>query len=146
MSENLSSSLAHYLSAMTAPGRAASPSVHLERGGDCIQPADLARLRALEPALLAKADQLAGSPRLHRRLGLLRQFLQESPDETATAAHREAAFALYYFLKGYDLIPDTIPEVGLLDDALLIETVLHRNALELRDHWAAHGRTWPDNA
>lgn len=146
MSEELSSSLAHYLSSMSAPGRVGSPSAHLERGGDCVQAADLARLRRLEPALQAKAERLAVSPRLRHRLGLLRQFLQESPVAAATAAHREAAFALYYFLQGQDLIPDAIPEVGLMDDALLVETALRRNAHELQNHWAAHGRVWPENA
>ena len=47
-------------------------------------------------------------------------------------------------LKGYDLIPDSIPKIGLLDDALLVDTALHRNEDALRSHWAAKRRVFPE--
>ena len=58
-------------------------------------------------------------------------------------AHRDAAFALLYFLKGFDRVPDSVPEVGLLDDALIIQTVVQRHMARLRAHWRRHHRTWP---
>ena len=43
----------------------------------------------------------------------------------------EAGVALAYLLKGMDLIPDSIPEIGLTDDARVVARVLDRNP-ELR--------------
>jgi uncharacterized membrane protein YkvA (DUF1232 family) len=36
----------------------------------------------------------------------------------------EAAFALLYFQRATDLIPDSIPGMGLLDDAIVVRIVL----------------------
>jgi uncharacterized membrane protein YkvA (DUF1232 family) len=145
MSEN-ASSLDHYLSTMGAPGREGPPSVHLERGAACVQPADLERLGRMLPALRSKAARITDSAVLSRRLDLLMRYVAEAPPAGAPPALREAAFALFYFLKGYDLIPDSLPEVGLLDDALLVEAVFRRHTPELRAHEIARGRAWLENA
>ncbi|MDQ5977653.1 MAG: hypothetical protein QG602_625, partial [Verrucomicrobiota bacterium] len=118
---------------------------HVTGGADCINAADLAGLRALLPQVLVKAAGIQDSSRLRRRVELLATFLQEAPPAAGSAAQREAAFVLYYFLKGFDLIPDSIPEIGLMDDALLVETAFRRNAYEFRAHWAERGRTWPED-
>ena len=44
----------------------------------------------------------------------------------------EAAFALLYFQRSTDLIPDSIPGMGLLDDAIIVRIVLDRHKHELR--------------
>jgi uncharacterized membrane protein YkvA (DUF1232 family) len=56
----------------------------------------------------------------------------------------EAAFALLYFQRATDLIPDSIPGMGLLDDATIVSIVLGRreHAFESSSHgyklsWAA---------
>jgi uncharacterized membrane protein YkvA (DUF1232 family) len=143
MNVALTSELARYLADMSRPGREASPSRHIERGAACVLSADLAALPHLRPALEAKLARIAESDRLKSRLSLLLQYLDEMPAHAGTACQKEAAFAVFYFLKGFDLIPDSVPGIGLLDDALLVETVLRRNAHELREHWAAHGRPGP---
>jgi uncharacterized membrane protein YkvA (DUF1232 family) len=38
----------------------------------------------------------------------------------------EAAFALLYFQRAIDLIPDPIPDMGVLDDAIIVGMVLRR--------------------
>ncbi|MEX1119513.1 MAG: YkvA family protein [Terrimicrobiaceae bacterium] len=43
----------------------------------------------------------------------------------------EAGVASFYLLKGVDLIPDWLPEIGLTDDARVVARVLERNP-ELR--------------
>lgn len=143
-----SSSLDHHLATLDTPGRAGPPSVQLERGAACVQPADLERLRRMLPALRSKAARITDSTVLPRRLGVLMQFVTETPSAGASAspALREAAFALFYFLKGYDLIPDTVPGIGLLDDALLVETVFRRHGPELRAHEIARDRVWMENS
>ena len=43
----------------------------------------------------------------------------------------EGTFAAQYLLKEEDLIPDTIPGVGLADDAILVKRVASRHGREL---------------
>ena len=45
----------------------------------------------------------------------------------------EAGVAAAYILKGVDLIPDTIPELGLTDDARILARVLERNPMLRRN-------------
>ena len=45
----------------------------------------------------------------------------------------EGTFAVQYLLKEDDLIPDRIPGIGLIDDAMLIKRVFLRNELEFMD-------------
>ena len=64
--------------------------------------------------------------------------LIESPEVEACAdplpAHlAEAGVAANYILKGMDFIPDSIPEIGLTDDARVLARVLERNPV-LRGH------------
>ena len=48
----------------------------------------------------------------------------------------EAGVAAYYILKGVDIIPDSIPEIGLTDDARILARVFERNS-SLRDYRVA---------
>ncbi len=144
MNLSLSDPLTRYLAELSRPGREATPSQHLERGAECVLAADLEILPRLRTAVETKLAGLADSTRLRERLALLLRYLEEAPVDPASTCQREAAFAVFYFLKGFDLIPDSLPEVGLLDDALLVETALRRNAHDLREHWVARGRAWPE--
>ena len=47
----------------------------------------------------------------------------------------ETGFAAGYFLKKFDLIPDHLPEIGLADDALILQRVIERNQSELTAVW-----------
>ncbi|WP_414660149.1 DUF1232 domain-containing protein [Horticoccus sp. 23ND18S-11] len=102
-------------------------------------------LQHLRKPLHAKIAALKESGDLQRRLELLATYFDEASTDgiRGTPAHREAAFALLYFLKGFDRIPDSVPEVGLLDDAMIVQIVLQRHAATLRTHWLRRGRTWP---
>ncbi len=119
-----------------------SLSEYLAKGAACITLKDRQRLRRLLPAVRTKTMQIKDSQILRARISLLAQFLEESGPEADTQAHQEATFALYYFLKGYDLLPDSLPEIGLLDDAQLVEATLRRNEYDLRGHWSARKRRW----
>jgi uncharacterized membrane protein YkvA (DUF1232 family) len=44
----------------------------------------------------------------------------------------ETGFAAGYLLKGFDLIPDHVAEIGLADDALILQRVVCRNKAELQ--------------
>jgi Protein of unknown function (DUF1232) len=43
----------------------------------------------------------------------------------------EVGFAAAYLLKRHDLIPDDLPQIGLADDALILQRVIERNHSEL---------------
>jgi Protein of unknown function (DUF1232) len=45
----------------------------------------------------------------------------------------EAGFAAGYLLKRFDLIPDHVAEIGLVDDALVVQRIIERNRPQL-DH------------
>jgi uncharacterized membrane protein YkvA (DUF1232 family) len=45
--------------------------------------------------------------------------------EPAAEMVGEAAFALLYFQRATDLIPDSIPGMGLLDDAIIVRIVAY---------------------
>jgi uncharacterized membrane protein YkvA (DUF1232 family) len=55
----------------------------------------------------------------------------------------EAAFALLYFQRASDLIPDSIPGIGLLDDEIIVRFVLgrHRQAFKSSSH--GYSPSWP---
>lgn len=138
-----SRALGRYLSHKPGSGRFLNPTIYITAGAALANPVDLAGLRRLLPQVRKKTAAITDSDRLRRRLEVLTRFFEETAPEPAPAESREVAFVLYYFLKGYDLIPDMVPDVGLVDDALLIDNVLQRNLHALQTHWAACGRTWP---
>ncbi len=145
MHDSLSSSLGHYFHHMLSAQEPGSPSKHVARGAECVSAGDLAELRRLLPEVMAKAALITTSKRLRQRVELLAAFLRESPAVTDSPAQREVAFVLYYFLMGQDLIPDSLPDIGLLDDALLVDAVMQRNLMVLQSDWADRKQPWPEN-
>jgi uncharacterized membrane protein YkvA (DUF1232 family) len=55
----------------------------------------------------------------------------------------EAAFALLYFERTNDLIPDSIPGMGLLDDAMIASLVVRRHEAAFKHSSHAHKLRWP---
>jgi uncharacterized membrane protein YkvA (DUF1232 family) len=118
---------------------------YVDRGAALVTPEAIAALRRLRLPLQFKIAALNESDQLRQRLELLATYFAEACTDgyKGTSAHCEATFALLYFLKGFDRIPDSVPEVGLLDDALIVQIVLQRNATALRAHWLRRRRSWP---
>lgn len=145
MSSTPSPSLSRYLSENCRTGHLPNLSAYITDGVANVTADDLTGLRPLLPQVRSKAVKITDSMRLRRRLELLATYFEETAAQGATTERRETAFVLYYFLKGFDLIPDTTPEVGLLDDALLVETVLRRNQATLHGHWISQKRPWPND-
>ncbi len=120
-------------------------SHYIDRGSELVTPAAIEALRGLRQPLRAKVEALAEPGHLRHRIELLMIYVEDAyrDGHTGIPAHRDAAFALLYFLKGSDRVPDSTPEVGLLDDAMIIQTVLQRHSTGLRAHWLRHHRAWP---
>ncbi len=76
-------------------------------------------------------DQARQHHDLHEATDVLIRVLES--DEVANSADpvpthlAEAGVAASYLLKGVDLIPDWIPEIGLTDDARVLACVMRRN-------------------
>jgi hypothetical protein len=56
----------------------------------------------------------------------------------------EAAFALLYYQWSTDLIPDSIPNLGLLDDAMIVSMVLRRQERAFKRSSYGYILRWPE--
>ncbi len=116
-----------------SPGKAISLDEYIETARTETTAADLHELGEFREEILAKLE----TPQARQHHDLLEGvhlLLEFATSESATQATDplpkalgEATVALRYFLKGVDLIPDMIPEIGLTDDARLVARVLARN-------------------
>lgn len=120
-----------------------SITAYLEKGASMITLEAVDSLRKLRLPLQQKIAGIKDSAHLRQRLEILATYFDENLGQPSAEAFREITFALLYFLKGFDRIPDTVPEIGLLDDALIVQAVVQRHSAALRAHWLGHGRTWP---
>lgn len=139
--------LNRYLSASSAAD-VISTAAYLDGGAGLVTPDAIVALQRLRQPLKAKLENVRQSEHLRQRLDLLARFFDDACLEGhgVTSALRDTTFALLYFLKGFDRVPDTVPEVGLLDDAMIVEVVLQRHSATFRTHFLRHGRRWPLDA
>ena len=107
---------------------------------------DIERLIADLPALRERFAKISTQtyPYLADQLQFLSLVVEELiVQDPAGEIVGEAAFALLYFQRATDLIPDSIPGMGLLDDAMIVRIVLgrHEHAFKSRSH--AYNLSWP---
>ena len=95
--------------------------------------ADLDRLVVDLPALrgLSAKIPLGSYAYLADQIEFLCRFVEENlvtqKSYVVDNVVAEAAFALCYFQRHADLIPDSIPHIGTLDDAMIVGMVLRRH-------------------
>jgi uncharacterized membrane protein YkvA (DUF1232 family) len=124
----------------------------IESGTKRLAPKTLHQLVAELPDVREKFAevQAPGFPHIHRQLHFLadvvEDFACDREREMPYQAALEAAFALIYFSRDIDLIPDFLEEVGYTDDAAVAATVLHRHATVFAKLAAARNLTWPELA
>lgn len=111
----------------------------ITRGAARLTPSDVHRLVAEMPDLREQFTRLrdCGHPEVERQLWFLAQIVEQvwtdQYREMPYGAALEAAFAVTYFLREGDLIPDSIGPIGLVDDIAVIQAVLLRNAVTYKD-------------
>jgi uncharacterized membrane protein YkvA (DUF1232 family) len=111
--------------------------------------ADLNRLIADLPALRERFTTIPSQtyPYLSDHLEFLSLVVNDEvtgPNrDPISQTVREAAFSLLYFQTATDLIPDPIPGMGLLDDAMIVSLVLrsHEDAFKRSSH--SYKLHWP---
>jgi uncharacterized membrane protein YkvA (DUF1232 family) len=114
---------------------------YVAQGAALVTSEAIETLRGMHTPLQAKIAAIADSAVLQQRLELLTSYFMatsETPKDATT--QREVAFALLYFLKGVDRIPDSVPEVGLLDDAMIVQSVLQRHETVLEAYATRQSR------
>jgi len=115
----------------------------VEYGGQLVAGEEPATLLSVLLGLETKIEKLRLEfPLLCRQLELLADFAVSGSGEWKEKARNEAIFALIYCAKECDLIPDSIPEIGYSDDAIVTQLVLARNAAILEAHCDARGVDW----
>jgi len=121
------------------PGKAVSIDEFIASEAENFTASDFVALRDHVPALRSKmqTEQARIHYDLQQGVELLIDWIEDEDlvsDEDQLPAHlAEAGVAAAYILKGVDLIPDSIPEIGLTDDARILARVLDRNPTLRRD-------------
>ena len=114
-----------------------------------LSPADLEQLGVDLPGLRELIARIPSHtyPSLPNQLEFLSLIVEDylhgpkvGPAEQMAA---ESAFALLYFQRATDLIPDLIPGMGLLDDAVVVSTVLRRHEYAFKHSSHADKLRWP---
>ena len=115
----------------------------VEHGGRMLGPNEPAGLTGDLTVLGEKIDGLREKhPQLARQLAFLAGYFETNPWNPPDNVRNETIFALLYAAKEMDLMPDDMPEVGYLDDAAVVESVLARHADTFERYCAARDLDW----
>jgi uncharacterized membrane protein YkvA (DUF1232 family) len=108
--------------------------------------ADIGRLIVDLPALRKRFAEISAQryPDLADQLQFLSLVIEDQlVRDPAGEMVGEAAFALSYFQHETDLIPDSIPGMGLLDDAMMVRLVLSRHQKGFKFSPQGYNPNWP---
>ncbi len=120
------------------------------RGAARLTPAEAHRLVAEMPDHREQFARLrdSGYPEAERQLWFLSHIVEQvwtdQYREMPYGAALEAAFAVTYFLREGDLIPDSIGPIGLVDDIAVVQVVFLRNAVAYELFRAGTHLDWAD--
>ncbi len=115
----------------------------VEHGARMLGSAESANLKEGLAELHAKISTVRGElPRLALQLEFLVGYFESSPWSPGDKVRNETIFALHYAAKDTDLMPDDMPEVGYLDDAAVVESVLSRHGDAFEQFCAGKGIDW----
>ena len=113
-------------------------------------PGEAEALRQQLPALKVKVEEIDAPeyPKLRRRLRLLMELFEDVLDgeyvKLPYVAFAEVVFALAYVFRDNDIIPDSVPGMGLADDASIVGAVIVRHEAALSAYAATKGVSWSE--
>ena len=108
------------------------------RGGQTVTAGQMDAFRRKLPFLKVKAEMLdvPEFPHLKRQTNFLVRYAEDVLDGAYPCsdlqAIAETVFALGYLLKEVDIIPDSVPGMGLADDSVVLRAVLMGHEEEFR--------------
>ena len=114
-------------------GKAMTIDEYIENQRQQLMSSDIHALGLFADRLLEKLNQtdagtyLGLGETVHLVVQLLKLPMFEQVEDPLPVWIAEVGFAAAYLLKRNDLIPDHLPEIGLLDDALVLKRVIERN-------------------
>jgi uncharacterized membrane protein YkvA (DUF1232 family) len=134
ISENMTTKITDFKETMTA-----EIGGFIEGQARAVSIAGIKRLIVDLPALRERFAKIPAQtyPNLADQLQFLSLVVEEQfVRDPAGQMVGEVAFALAYFQRATDLIPDSIPGMGLLDDAMIVRIVLgrHEQAIKFGPH------------
>ncbi|HEY5769001.1 MAG TPA: YkvA family protein [Terrimicrobium sp.] len=109
------------------------------RGGQAVTAGQMDAFRRKLPFLKIKAELLdePDLPHLKPQTNFLVRYAEDVLDGAYPCsdlqAIAETVFALSYLLKEVDIIPDSVPHLGLADDSAVLRAVLMGHESEFRD-------------
>lgn len=90
--------------------------------------------------------QAPNEPHLVQQIEFLTRYVEDCADNVwkdyPYITFAEALFALMYLLRGVDIIPDLIPDIGYADDSSLIRAVLSRSEAHFLAYAEANKLDW----
>ena len=122
-----------------------------KEGIEQVDQEDAEHVLAKESKVRKKAEALIGQKGrfalLGRQILLLYDMLRDWWNKSYTLPWKTAAAitaALLYFVNPFDIVPDFIPVIGYLDDAVVIGACLRLIQSDLRAYAEAKGKNLPD--
>jgi uncharacterized membrane protein YkvA (DUF1232 family) len=121
----------------------------VKEGSQHITLGDFTKLEAAMPEIrreIARIRKGSELPHLADHLDFLSDvvidFVSGNFSDLPCVAAAEVAFALQYFVRAVDIIPDFIPDIGLIDDATIALIALQGHEKALRKHPSADRVDW----
>lgn len=114
-------------------GKAMTVDEYIENQRQQLMSSDIHALGIFADRLIEKlnhtdaATYLGLSETVHLIVQLLKLPMFEKAEDPLPLWIAEIGFAAAYLLKRNDTIPDDLPEIGLVDDALVLKRVIERN-------------------
>jgi uncharacterized membrane protein YkvA (DUF1232 family) len=108
------------------------------RGGQTVSAGQMDAFRRKLPFLKVKAEMIDAPdfPHLKTQADFLVRYAEDVLDGVYPCsdlqAIAETIFALSYLLKEVDIIPDSVPHLGLADDSVVLRAVLKGHETEFR--------------
>jgi uncharacterized membrane protein YkvA (DUF1232 family) len=108
------------------------------RGGQTVTAGQMEAFRRKLPFLKVKAETINAPefPHLKPQTNFLVRYAEDVLDGAYPCsdlqAIAETVFALNYLLKEVDIIPDSVPGIGLADDSMVLRAVLRGHESEFR--------------
>jgi uncharacterized membrane protein YkvA (DUF1232 family) len=116
-------------------------------GARRITPAHLDKLVRLLPNIRLAVTQVTEFPDLPDQVEFLAEIIEDFHSglnrSIPFAAIAESAFALFYLRKVTDIIPDSIPRTGFVDDAAIISAVFENYKQPFLKHMLARKARQP---